>query len=86
MDNVEFTEHALEMLHERKIPKAWVFQIIDKPSIIEHDLTNKTIHYIGPVQEFGNRKLRVIVSPLKEKMVKVITVFFDRRLGTANEA
>lgn len=85
MDNVEFTEHALEMLHERKIHKAWVFQIIDKPSIIEHDLTNKTIHYIGPVQEFGNRKLRVIVSPLKEKMVRVITVFFDRRLGTANE-
>ena len=73
------------MLHERKIPKAWVFQIIDNPSIIEHDLTNKTIHYIGPVQEFGNRKLRVIVSPLKEKIIKVITVFFDRRLGTANE-
>ena len=85
MDNVEFTEHALEMLHERKIPKAWVFQIIDKPSIIEHDLTNKTIHYIGPVQEFGNRKLRVIGSPLKEKMIKVITVFFYRRLGTTNE-
>lgn len=50
MDNVEFTEHALEMLHERKIPKAWVFQIINKPYIIEHDMTNKTIHYIGSVQ------------------------------------
>ena len=75
---IELSEHAREMLEERRIPEIWLQQAIAVPDRIEVG-TDNNLHYIKSISEHGGRFLRVIVNPYVSPR-RVVTVFFDRRL------
>lgn len=71
------------MLSERKILLSWVFRAIDSP---DHKFAAEdgTVHYIKEIVENDGRFLRVVVQP-RPSYDKVVTAFFDRRLGRLHE-
>jgi hypothetical protein len=73
-----YTEHALDMLEERKIKKTWVQLALEDPERKEQK-EDGTIDYLRSIEEFDNHYLRVAVNPDAQPL-KIITVFFDRRL------
>ncbi len=75
---MEFSEHAYQMLKERDIREDWVKLTLEEPENEEWQ-NDGTVHYTKTIEEFGSRILRVVVNP-KTKPVKIITLFFDRRL------
>ena len=79
MSNYKFSAHAHSMLNERNIAEKWVTMTIENPDRQERK-EDGTEHYIKVIEDYGNRYLRVIVNPGFDP-VKIITVFFDRRLG-----
>jgi hypothetical protein len=82
MDDFEFSDHASRMLVERNISKLWVHKTLADPDTTEfHD--DGTVHYLKAIEEFGNRHLRVIVSPTAQPK-KIVTQFFDRRLRSSS--
>jgi Domain of unknown function (DUF4258) len=76
--DIQFTDHAGDMLHERNIPEGWVRRTIDSPdrTVLGAD---GNLHYIKAVPEHEGRFLRVIVNPHVTPN-RVVTIFFDRRL------
>ncbi len=74
----EFTEHASDMLRERKIQKVWVEWAIGDPDKKEMK-EDGTVHYIRAIPQYGGRYLRVVVNPATSPH-RIVTVFFDRRL------
>lgn len=52
----EFTEHASDMLRERKIQKVWVEWAIEDPDKKEME-EDGTVHYIRAIPQFGGRHL-----------------------------
>lgn len=83
MSQIVFTEHAQDMLKERNIKESWVWDVIKYPTkkTIEDD---GNLHYLGTVQEYENKVLRVVVNG-NCKPKKVVTIFFDRRVRDLNE-
>ncbi len=79
MAEYEFSGHAYDMLRERDIPEAWVKMAIDEPEKREAK-EDGTIHYIRSFAEHDGRYLRVVVDPAVQPQ-KIVTLFFDRRLG-----
>jgi hypothetical protein len=53
--------------------------VISKPAKVElaDDLT---VHYLSPVAEYQGRWLRVVTLVERER-IRVVTVFFDRRVA-----
>ena len=76
--DIDFSQHAKDMLIERNILEDWVLRTI-------HSFDNKQIgadnnmHYSREIKEMGNRVLHVVVNPHVQPN-RVVTVFFDRRL------
>jgi len=66
------------MLKERNIQEAWVKLTMENPEKKELK-DDGTIHYIGAIEEYGGRYLRVVVNP-DVTPERIITLFFDRRL------
>ena len=57
------TEHAKEVLKERKIAHSWVERVLSEPVAIQKDPTDPTMeHRFGRVKEYGNRVLRVVLD------------------------
>lgn len=56
----------------------WIKKTIVNPAIKEVG-SDGNLHYIKPIAEFNNRKLRVVVNH-KKIPPKIATIFFDRRL------
>lgn len=77
MKTFSLSNHALEMMNERKICEEWIKITLEHPDKKIED--NSTCHYIRKLDECEGRYLRVIVNA-KTNPLKVITVFFDRRL------
>lgn len=77
--DIEFSKHARDVMRERHIPEEWVRRSIDDPDRTETP-PDGTMHYIKAIPEHGGRFLRVVVNPVV-KPQRVVTVFFDRRLG-----
>jgi hypothetical protein len=77
--DVAFSKHAQDVMRERHIPEEWVRQTLDGPDRVDN-LADGTTHYISAIPEHGGRYLRVVVNPGVTPR-RVITVFFDRRLG-----
>lgn len=73
------TQHARDVLDERRIPAEWTWWTIRTPDRHETRL-DKNSHYLGVIPEHGGRVLHVVVSR-RTKPPKIITVFFDRRAG-----
>jgi hypothetical protein len=78
MIEYEFSEHAYDMIRERKIQEAWVKLAIDDPEKREHK-GDGTVHYIRAIEQYGGRYLRVVVNPGVQPQ-RIVTAFFDRRV------
>ena len=65
------------MARERRITMDWIQATLDNPEQTARR-PDGTEHYLRVVPEFGGRTLRVVVNP---DTGRVVTVFFDRRMG-----
>ncbi|GIV71885.1 MULTISPECIES: DUF4258 domain-containing protein [Caldilinea] len=87
MIDYELSEHAYDMLRERNIQESWVKLAIEEPEIKEFK-DDGTVHYIRAIEraieQYGGRFLRVVVNP-SVRPQRIVTVFFDRRIGGRNE-
>ncbi|MBM4024336.1 MAG: DUF4258 domain-containing protein [Planctomycetes bacterium] len=68
---------------ERRIPDEWVRRTITTPRKKRTDLDGNT-HYTKPIREREGRVLHVVVNP-NVLPPRIITLFFDRRLGRTHE-
>lgn len=84
MSDFIFSEHANDMLNERKINKAWVDLAVNDPDTKQDNSVDGTVHYIKRIKEYNNRYLRVVVNS-SDQPIKIVTLFFDRRLGKKDE-
>jgi len=67
--DIKYTLHAENQIKERKVEKVWIEETIKHPDSTERD-GNK--YYV--VRKLNGRTLKVIY--VKEKYIKVITIFF----------
>lgn len=79
MPDFEFSSHARDMMTERRIPEEWVRRTIETPR------TKKTgadgnMHYVKAIREREGRVLHVVVNR-SVLPPRIVTLFFDRRLG-----
>ena len=73
--------HARNSLREREIPESWVERVLESPEKLEPDADDPALeHRLGRIAEYGKRVLRVVVNA-KENPVRVVTAYFDRRMG-----
>lgn len=79
MADIVLSKHAQDVMRERNIPEEWVSRTVDTPDRRE-DPADGTTHYIKAIPEHGGRFLRVVANP-GVTPARVVTVFFDRRLG-----
>ena len=79
MEDFVYTEHALDMLGERKIKDEWVRRTLEAPERKEQK-EDGTVDFLRPIEESDNHYLRVAVNP-NARPPRIITVFFDRRIG-----
>lgn len=79
VDDIEFSKHALDMLRERSISEQWVRLAIQSPDRVDVG-EDSSLHYAKAIPEHGGRFLHVVVNPHTTPQ-RVVTVFFDRRLG-----
>ena len=77
--DLRFSTHALDMLEERGIETEWAYRTIGDPELVQSALDG-TMHYLRPIEERGGRWLRVVVN-VRVVPPRVVTLFFDRRLG-----
>lgn len=84
MPAIEFSRHAEDMLRERNIPKEWAYRAVQSPDQHEVGADGNT-HYLKAIPERANRVLRVVVNR-QVSPLRVVTVFFDRRLRRQHEA
>ena len=75
----ELTQHAKYMLQERNIPEEWLRRTLISPDNREIG-GDGNLHYIKAIPEHGERFLRVVVNATVTPN-RVVTIFFDRRLG-----
>ncbi|MBC7260451.1 MAG: DUF4258 domain-containing protein [Chloroflexi bacterium] len=83
MRDIEPSQHARDMLQEREIPEEWMWRAINESDRTETNVDGN-IHYIKAIPEHGGRFLRVVVNPHVQPR-RIVTLFFDRRLGRQNE-
>lgn len=79
MASFEFSAHAQGMLHEREIMEEWVWRTIETPGRKEKG-KDGNLHYTKPIKERDGRILRAVINPHVNPQ-RIVTVFFDRRLG-----
>ena len=77
--DLEYTGHARDVIVERKLPEDWIRQTLIEPDRVEPGADGNT-HYIKAISQHGGRFLRVVVNERVEPN-RVVTLFFDRRLG-----
>ena len=80
---VELTAHARDMLTERHIAEEWVWRTINAPDR-ERSGEDSNMHYTKAIQETGGRVLHVVINADVEPL-RIVTVLFDRRLGSKME-
>jgi hypothetical protein len=73
-----FTQHAEEMLVERRIDRAWVEATVQNPDAVEPDPTRPDVfRAFSRIAERDGRFLRVVYAPDGDT-IRILTVFFDR--------
>lgn len=83
MKDIEPSQHARDMLQEPEIPEEWMWRAINESDRTETSVDGN-IHYIRAIPEHGGRFLRVVVNPHVQPK-RIVSLFFDRRLGRQNE-
>ena len=76
VDDVQFTEHAQDMLKERKFTKELIVDTVLNPD--SKDVGNKNVWYA--FRKLKHKVLRVVVTG-EQKPYTVITMYYDRRLA-----
>lgn len=77
---LEFSEHARFAASERGIGAEWVERVVKTPSLCLQDPRDPELErFYGPIPEFNNRVLRVVVNT-KVAPWRVVSVFFDRSM------
>lgn len=79
MLDFEFSAHTIEMLKERNIAEEWVRRTLNTPDKKRRG-EDGNMHFVKAIHERDGRVLRVVVNADVQPN-RVITVFFDRRLG-----
>jgi hypothetical protein len=79
MLDFEFSAHTTEMLRERNIAEEWVRRTLNAPDRKRRG-EDGNMHYVKAIRERDGRVLRVVVNADVQPN-RVITVYFDRRLG-----
>jgi hypothetical protein len=78
--NYELTQHAADVLGERRISVAWMERVLANPTLIKPSLTDWGLeNRFGKIVEFGDRVLRVVVNT-HVVPERVVSVYFDRRM------
>ena len=76
----KFSKHFEDRIKERKLQKDWILETIKNPDKIE-EISEKEIHFLKKIVEFGERCLKVIANPINKV---IITAFFDRKMTKNN--
>jgi len=79
MPDLDYTTHARDMLVERQILNEWIQRTINNPdkNWMGEDGNQ---HYTKAIPEREGRILHVVVN-FNDYPNRIITLFFDRRLG-----
>jgi Domain of unknown function (DUF4258) len=78
--NYELTQHARDVMEERRISMDWLERVLTNPTLTEPSLTDPQLESrFARIPEFGDRILRVVVNT---QVVPdcVVSVYFDRRM------
>jgi len=59
---VDFTQHALDVIAERRLDFEWITRTMTTPQLVE-DAADGTRHFLVRVAEQEGRVLRVVVNP-----------------------
>lgn len=77
---LEFTEHAVHAMAERRILVEWVERAVTEPMLRAPDLNDFEIErFFCKIPEKGGRVLRVAVN-IRVAPWRVVSVFFDRTM------
>lgn len=77
---LEYSWHALHMMALRDIPQEWVERTVARATLRTADAGDSELErFFGPIPEFGERVLRVVVNT-KVTPWHVVSVFFDRSM------
>ncbi len=79
MSDLEFSKHAKQMLTRRKILDAWVWRVINTPDKKRRG-EDEHMHYTKAIREKAGQVLHIVVNTDVQPN-RIVTVFFDRRLG-----
>jgi len=70
------SQHAIDVMAARAIPKQWVEDTIENPSLKIIKAPNE-VQLFSTIKEYDNRCLKVVLNPIS---MVVITVYFDRNM------
>lgn len=74
------TNHAKQVIQERRIDVEWIEGVIRSPQRVARDKTDASLsHYLGKIPERGGKMLRVVLN-CKVTPIRVVTAYFDRSL------
>ncbi len=79
MTDIEFSKHARYIMVKRRIREEWVWRTISAPDR-KHRGDDENMHYTKAIRERDGQVLRVVVNTYVQPP-RVVTLFFDRRLG-----
>ena len=75
---ITYGAHALDMLQERGLDRAWIERAVAKPDFAEPDaLHPERIRAYRTVPERDGRVLRVVYVPTEDG-ARIVTAFLDR--------
>ena len=75
---VEFTQHARDVIAARRLDFEWITRTMKTPQLVE-DAADGTRHFLARVPEQEGRVLRVVVNTQVDPPL-VVTAFLDRRM------
>jgi len=79
MPDFELSAHTKDMLKERNIAEEWLWRTLNTPDRKRRG-ADGNMHYTKTIREREGRVLRVVVNADVQPN-RIVTVFFDRRLG-----
>ena len=79
MSDFELSAHTKDMLKERNIAEEWLWRTLNTPDRKRRG-ADGNMYYTKTIREREGRVLRVVVNADVQPN-RIVTVFFDRRLG-----
>ena len=81
--DLEFSDHAVMRIAERKIPAEWIERAVAGPGLRMDDPIDPEIElFFLRIPEQGNRVLRVVVNTQVVPW-RIVSVYFDRTMEGA---